>query len=90
MSDQSLEKEKTENRKVAAAEASGCPVESKGRLRGPLAMAVCCGAPLLLVVVIALFGVSLGAMASGFLSLAAVLACPLGMYLMMRMVMKHK
>ena len=90
MSDQSSEKEKTESPKVASAEASACPVERKGWLRGPLAMAVCCGAPLLLVVAISLFGVSLGAIASGFLSLAAVLACPLGMYLMMRMMMNNR
>ena len=67
-----------------------CPVEKKGWLKGPLAMAVCCGAPLLLVAAVTFFGFSLGAIASGALSLAAVLACPVGMNLMMRMMMKKK
>ena len=66
-----------------------CPVQGKGWLKGPLGMAICCGAPLLLVAAISLFGLSLGAIASGALSLAAVLACPLGMYFMMRMMMKN-
>ena len=90
MSDQSLVKEKTESPKVTSAEASACPVERKGWLKSPLAMAVCCGAPLLLIAAISLFGLSLGATASGLLSFAAVLACPLGMYLMMRMMMNKK
>lgn len=62
-----------------------CSVEKKGWLKGPLGMAICCGGPLLLVAAISLFGVSLGAIASGVLSLAAVLTCPLGMWIMMRM-----
>ena len=53
-------------------------------------MAICCGAPLLLIAAFALFGISLGALASGFFSLAALLACPVGMYLMMRMMAKEK
>jgi len=48
-------------------------------------MAICCAAPLLLIAAVTLFGISLGALASGLLSLAALLACPIGMYLMMRM-----
>ena len=75
---------KTENGSAA------CPIQGKGWLKGPLGMAICCGAPLLLVAAISLFGLSLGAMASGALSLAAVLACPVGMYLMMRVMMKDK
>ncbi len=59
-------------------------------LKGMVMMALCCGGPLLLVAAITLFGVSLGAMASGALSLAVILACPVGMYLMMRMMMKGK
>jgi hypothetical protein len=59
-------------------------------LKGGLTMAICCAAPLLLVAAIALFGLSLGALASGALSLAALLACPVGMFLMMRMMMKDK
>ncbi len=90
MSGQSLVKEKTESPKVTSAGAPACPVERKGWLKGPLGMAICCGAPLLLVAAISLFGVSLGAIASGVLSLAAVLACPVGMYLMVRMMMNKK
>ncbi|TMA10211.1 MAG: hypothetical protein E6J89_10880 [Deltaproteobacteria bacterium] len=68
----------------------GCSIEKRGWLKGPLGMAICCGGPLLLVAAISLFGVSLGTIASGALSLAAVLACPVGMYLMMRMMMNKK
>ena len=67
-----------------------CKIEKKGWLKGILPMAVCCTAPLLLVGAVALFGISLGALASGFLSFAALLACPVGMYLMMRMMMNKK
>ena len=64
--------------------------QEKGRLKGWLPMAICCGTPLLLLAGVSLFGFSLGPIANGFLSLAAVLACPLGMYLMMRMMMNKK
>ncbi len=64
--------------------------QKKWTLKGMLMMALCCGGPLLLVAAITLFGVSLGAMVGGALSLAAILACPVGMYLMMRMMMKDK
>ena len=53
-------------------------------------MALCCGAPLLLVAAVTLFGISLGTIASRALSLAVVLACPLGMYFMMRMMTKNQ
>ena len=89
MSNQVSLKEKPEGAKIATAEGPACPLERKGRLTGPLGMAICCGAPLLLVAAISLFGLSLGAVASGLLSLAAVLACPLGMYFMMRMMMRR-
>ena len=69
---------------------AACPMQGKGWLKGTLGMAICCAAPLLLVAAIAFFGLSLGAMASGALSLVAVLACPVGMFLMMRMMMKDK
>jgi len=69
---------------------AACPMQGKGWLKGTLGMAICCGAPLLLVAAISFFGLSLGAIASGALSLAAVLACPVGMFLMMRMMMKGK
>lgn len=67
-----------------------CSMEKKGWLKGPLGMAICCGTPLLLVAAISFFGLSLGAIAGGALSLAAVLACPLGMWIMMRMMMNKK
>jgi hypothetical protein len=51
-------------------------------------MAICCVTPILLFAAIAFFGLSLGAIASGALSLVALLACPIGMYVMMRMMMK--
>jgi hypothetical protein len=69
---------------------AACPMHGNGWLKGGLVMAICCAAPLLLVAAIAFFGLSLGAIASGALSLAALLACPVGMYLMMRMMMKDK
>ncbi len=90
MSDQVSLKEKTEGPKVVTAEGPACPLERKGWLRGWLPMAICCGAPLLLVSAIALFGIPLGAVAGGLLSLAAVLASPLGMYFMMRVMIKSK
>jgi len=69
---------------------AACPMQGKGWLKGPLGMAICCGGPLLLVAAISFFGLSLGAIASGALSLAVVLACPLGMWIMMRMMMNKK
>ena len=76
---------------VQTAEASAaCPIQGKGWLKGALGMAVCCAAPLLLFAAIAFFGLSLGAIASGALGLLAILACPVGMFLMMRMMMKNK
>lgn len=69
---------------------AACPIQGKGWLKGTLGMAICCGAPLLLVAAISFFGLSLGAIASGTLSLVALLACPVGMFLMMRMMMKDK
>ncbi len=67
-----------------------CPMRGKGWFKGMLGMAICCAAPLLLVAGVAFFGLSLGAIASGALSFVALLACPVGMYLMMRMMMKGK
>lgn len=67
-----------------------CPEQRKGWLKGPLGMAICCGAPLLLVAAISFFDLSLGTLATGFLNLAAVIACPVAMYMMMRMMMKRQ
>jgi hypothetical protein len=69
---------------------AACPMQGKSWIKGTLGMAVCCAAPLLLVAAIAFFGLSLGAIASGAVSLVALLACPIGMYVMMRMMMKDK
>jgi hypothetical protein len=69
---------------------TACPMQGKGWLKGTLGMAICCAAPLLLFAAIAFFGLSLGAIASGALSLVALLACPVGMFLMMRMMMNKK
>ncbi len=69
---------------------AACAMEGKSWIKGALGMAICCAAPLLLFAAIAVFGFSLGAIASGALSLVALLACPIGMYLMMRMVMREK
>ena len=75
---------------VAPAESvSPCQMRDKGWLKGGLTMAICCGAPLLLIAAVSLFGISLGALVSGSLSLAALVACPVGMYLMMRMMRKE-
>jgi hypothetical protein len=71
-------------------QSAACPMQGKGWLKGGIMMAVCCAAPLLVLGAIALFGLSLGALASGFFSIAALLACPVGMYLMMRMMSKDK
>jgi Flp pilus assembly protein TadB len=80
----------------ATSEASGSmdrseagATETKGWFKGGLAMIICCAAPLLVLGTVALFGISLGAFASGLVSLAALLACPVGMYLMMRMMTKQ-
>ncbi|MGH7846589.1 MAG: hypothetical protein ACREQW_15660 [Candidatus Binatia bacterium] len=96
MSDQIVTgtKETAENSSAAAMESkdaqTACQMHGKGWLKGGLAMTICCATPLILVAAVALFGMSLGALASRFLSVAALLACPIGMYLMMRMMMKDK
>jgi hypothetical protein len=90
-----------ENEKVAGENPTGvvvktedgsaaCPIQGKGWLKGTLGMAICCGAPLVLIAAISFFGLSLGALARGALSYVALLACPVGMFLMMRMMMKDK
>lgn len=73
---------KTEDRSAA------CPMQGKGWFKGTLGMAICCGAPILLIAAISFFGLSSGALASGALTLVALLACPVGMLFMMRMMMK--
>lgn len=58
-----------------------------------LMMAICCAVPLLLLAAIPFLGVAFDSFAgvgSGLLSIVAFLACPVGMYLMMRIMMKDK
>jgi hypothetical protein len=66
-----------------------CSMHGKGWLKGSFGMAICCGAPLLLIAAISFFGLPLEAITGGALRLVALLACPVGMFLMMRM-MKDK
>jgi len=64
------------------------PEEKKRTLKGMLMMAVCCAAPLLLFAVIPFLAATMGSLAaagSGLLSVSALLACPVGMFFMMRM-----
>ncbi|MGH7930569.1 MAG: hypothetical protein ACREQV_22595 [Candidatus Binatia bacterium] len=64
----------------------------KWTLKGMLMMAACCALPLLLLAAIPFLGLTLGsyaAVGSGLLSILALLACPVGMFFMMRMMMKN-
>ena len=95
MSDESLE-----TRQLSAPDGvetvgrtEACSVEKKGWLKGWLPMAICCAAPLLLLLAIPFLGAAFGSLAAvgtGLLTVAAVLACPLGMYFMMRMMTNNK
>lgn len=84
----------TPSREGAPVEAPDGAQEGKKRtLKGMLMMAICCAAPLLLLAAIPFLGLTFGSFAavgSGLLSIVALLACPVGMYLMMRMMMKDK
>ena len=68
--------------------------QKKSSLKGMLMMVICCAAPILLLAAIPFLGAtfvgSLAAVGSGLLSVVALLACPVGMFLMMRMMMKEK
>ncbi len=68
-------------------------VQTKGWLKGSLLMAICCAAPLILLAAIpflvATFG-SVAAVGSGLLTVVALLACSVGMFLLMRMIMKNQ
>jgi hypothetical protein len=99
MSDQIEVRGQTENlqipsREGVAVEAPELAQQQKKRtLKGMLMMAICCAAPLLLLAAIPFLGAMLGSLAavgSGLLSIVALLACPVGMYLMMRMMTKDK
>jgi len=95
LSDQIVAEEQkviAENSTAAAVQpehgSAACRMQGKSWLKGTLGIAICCAAPLLLVAAIAFFGLSLGAVASGAVSLVAILACPVWMYVMMRRMMK--
>ena len=78
---------------VAVGEPEAAQEQKKSTLKGMLMMAICCAAPLLLLAVIPFLGAAFGSFAavgSGLLSVVALLACPVGMYLMMRVMMKSK
>jgi hypothetical protein len=67
------------------------PSQKTKTLKGMLMMAICCAAPLLLIAAIPFLGFTLGSFAaigSSLLSIVALLTCPVGMCLMMRMMMK--
>ena len=96
MSDQIETARQIETRQIPSREATAVNTpdsaqeQKKRTLKGTLMMALCCAAPLLLVGAVAVFGISLGALANSLVSVAALLACPVGMYLMMRMMHKKE
>ena len=71
-------------------EAGGQPAQAAkpGQWKMALKMAACCGLPMLALVVLAGGGGALLGAAGAVLPLLAALACPLGMFFMMRMMMK--
>ncbi|MGH2610308.1 MAG: DUF2933 domain-containing protein, partial [Tepidiformaceae bacterium] len=73
---------------AAAGAVGATAVAAKGwSWKQALKMAACCGAPMLALVVLAGGGALLGA-AGAVLPLLAALACPLGMFFMMRAMWK--
>lgn len=64
------------------------PAAKPGGWRMALKMAACCGLPMLALVVLAGGGGALLGAAGAVLPLLAALACPLGMFFMMRAMMK--
>lgn len=75
---------------VAKPEGGGqpAPAAKPGQWKMALKMAACCGLPMLALVVLAGGGGALLGAAGAVLPLLAALACPLGMFFMMRAMMK--
>lgn len=73
-------------RREAAGTACGLPTTGQRTWRDYVKRSACWGAPLLLLLAIPLFwsGTAVGAAGGSLLSVLAALACPLGMYFMMR------
>ncbi|MFQ5684139.1 MAG: hypothetical protein ACE5HC_12800 [Candidatus Binatia bacterium] len=96
MSDQIQLQERTESPQISSVGGGGAiegpegsQTQKKWTLKGMLMMAACCGAPLLLLLAIPLFGFSLAGVGGALLPFIVLLACPVGMYLMMRMMSKR-
>ena len=64
-----------------------CCMGNKG-LKGLALMAVCCGAPVLLLLALPVVGSALGGLGTSAVSTLALLACPVGMALMMWIMMR--
>jgi hypothetical protein len=75
---------------VTKPEADGkpAPAAKPGQGKMALKMAACCGLPMLALVVLAGGGAALLGAAGAVFPLLAALACPLGMFFMMRGMMK--
>jgi hypothetical protein len=91
MADQIPLKEKEESLISSAYQAVETPLavevsrkQKKSWFKGMLPMGICCTAPFLVALAIPVFGLSLAGVAGLLLPLLAILACPLGMYFMMR------
>ena len=81
------------NEAAAVGEPEIPQAKNKTALKGMLMMAICCAAPFLLLTAIPFLAVTFGSFAAvgvGLLSIVALLACPVGMYLMMRRMMINK
>ena len=74
---------------IARAESSAEDAPKPPSWKGLLKMGLCCGAPLLVLVVLAGGGGAVLGAAGALLPALAMLACPLGMYFMMRSMSKR-